>query len=583
MAQALYRTALSLLVALGFTLLLLGCEQQVPSPETGRISITSTPSGARIFLDGSDTGRGTPYVTPYVSAGSHNIRLTLAGHSDWEQRNVPVVAGQITTVHAPLQPTNQPQGRDTTPVLPQIDDKAFTLEEYVSEKLPAASGGNGSLVYSLTPSILGLTFDAGTQALYGTPRQAGTYHMRYRVTDEDGDFDSESFTVTVEEQVLMLPPVTSQTYPQGVPISTWALPKATGGAGELTYSLLATPPGLSVWVGSQQYYFSDSWTVPSDSNDPFLLSGTPAEAGVYNIHYEVRDSHGDTDSVLFTITVTVRRCNARSASPRGKIYWTIPDEGKILRANLSGTDVETIYYSPPVPSTHGGHYIISAPAGIAISGDKIYWVDQGNWIRRANLDGTCVERLVGGGNAPIAIAIANSKMYWTDYNDEHKIKRANLDGTRIEALYSGTELPAEIAVSGGKMYWTAKTRTGMFDTTGVGVRRANLDGTGIELLVTGIANPYGVAVTADKIYWTDRIHWGVLGGGKIQRANLDGSNIETLVSNLRQPLAIVIHSNRMYWIENHGAVKSANLDGTDVQSLVSPDGKGAYGRGLAIR
>ena len=164
----------------------------------------------------------------------------------------------------------------------------------------------------------------------------------------------------------------------------------------------------------------------------------------------------------------------------------------------------------------------------------------------------------------------------------HKIKRANLDGTRIEALYSGTELPGEIAVSGGKMYWTAGTRTGTFDTTGVGVRRANLDGTGIELLVTGIANPYGIAVAADKMYWTDRIHWGVSGGGKIQRADLDGSNVETLVSDLRQPLSLVIHGGRIYWIENHGAIKSAALNGTDVQLLVEPEDRGTFGRGLAI-
>ena len=34
-----------------------------------------------------------------------------------------------------------------------------------------AAGGNGRLAYSLTPSKPGLTFDAGTRSLYGTPRQ----------------------------------------------------------------------------------------------------------------------------------------------------------------------------------------------------------------------------------------------------------------------------------------------------------------------------------------------------------------------------------------------------------------------------
>ena len=38
-----------------------------------------------------------------------------------------------------------------------------------------------------------------------TPRQAGTYHMRYRVQDRDGDADSQSFTVTVKDVPPSLP------------------------------------------------------------------------------------------------------------------------------------------------------------------------------------------------------------------------------------------------------------------------------------------------------------------------------------------------------------------------------------------
>ena len=63
--------------------------------------------------------------------------------------------------------------------------------------LPAASGGNGALTYSLSPSVPGLAFDAATRRLTGTPSTAGTYAMTYAVTDEDGDTDSLGFTVTV--------------------------------------------------------------------------------------------------------------------------------------------------------------------------------------------------------------------------------------------------------------------------------------------------------------------------------------------------------------------------------------------------
>ena len=63
--------------------------------------------------------------------------------------------------------------------------------------LPEASGGNGTLSYSLMPPVPGLTFDAAARRLTGTPSSAGSYEMMYIVTDEDGDTDTLDFTITV--------------------------------------------------------------------------------------------------------------------------------------------------------------------------------------------------------------------------------------------------------------------------------------------------------------------------------------------------------------------------------------------------
>ena len=65
--------------------------------------------------------------------------------------------------------------------------------------LPEASGGDGALSYSLSPAVPGLTFNAGTRQLSGTPSTAGAYTMIYSVADEDGDTDSLGFTVTVND------------------------------------------------------------------------------------------------------------------------------------------------------------------------------------------------------------------------------------------------------------------------------------------------------------------------------------------------------------------------------------------------
>ena len=78
-------------------------------------------------------------------------------------------------------------------------DQTYTVGTGIDAlTLPEASGGNGTLAYSLSPNVPGLTFSATARQLTGTPSTAGTYAMTYTVTDEDGDTDTLSFTITVD-------------------------------------------------------------------------------------------------------------------------------------------------------------------------------------------------------------------------------------------------------------------------------------------------------------------------------------------------------------------------------------------------
>ena len=90
---------------------------------------------------------------------------------------------------------------DTTPEFAEDSgpgDQAYTMDTQIETlTLPEASGGNGALSYSLSPDVSGLSFDAGTRQLTGTPDTAARYEMTYTVTDEDGDTDTLMFFIAV--------------------------------------------------------------------------------------------------------------------------------------------------------------------------------------------------------------------------------------------------------------------------------------------------------------------------------------------------------------------------------------------------
>ncbi len=72
-----------------------------PAPVYGSIQVSSSPTGAQVFLDGSDTGRTTNTTLTDVSPGSHTVDLVMEGYED-EQASVSVTAGQTAQVSVTL-------------------------------------------------------------------------------------------------------------------------------------------------------------------------------------------------------------------------------------------------------------------------------------------------------------------------------------------------------------------------------------------------------------------------------------------------------------------------------------------------
>ncbi len=85
------------LVAGGIVLLLL----KPWKGDTGSIQVNSTPQGAKIFLDGTDTMKVTNNTLDSVSAGSHIVRISLDDYEDYEE-TVTVTAGETAIVNVQL-------------------------------------------------------------------------------------------------------------------------------------------------------------------------------------------------------------------------------------------------------------------------------------------------------------------------------------------------------------------------------------------------------------------------------------------------------------------------------------------------
>jgi hypothetical protein len=73
-----------------------------PKPGNGELSVSSTPSGANIFVDNNFLGI-TPLTLKDVSAGNHMVTIQLSGYQDYQVTTM-VNAGATSTVVAGLSP-----------------------------------------------------------------------------------------------------------------------------------------------------------------------------------------------------------------------------------------------------------------------------------------------------------------------------------------------------------------------------------------------------------------------------------------------------------------------------------------------
>jgi hypothetical protein len=236
----------------------------------------------------------------------------------------------------------------------------------------------------------------------------------------------------------------------------------------------------------------------------------------------------------------------------GHLYWTNMgspkrNDGSIFRSDLDGKNMITIV--PP------GDTFTPKQLQIEKTSGKLYWSDrEGMRIMRANLDGSNLETLVDtskGDPRPgpdamkwcvgIAVDAEGGKIYWTQKGDDNagqgRIFRANIElppdespanRNDIELLYENLPEPVDLDldVANGMLYWTDRGDPPRGNT----VNRAPMDptrgnGREPEILFTHLMEGIGLALDlkGGRMFFTDF-------AGSVYSANLDGSNQKTLVA-----------------------------------------------------
>lgn len=230
----------------------------------------------------------------------------------------------------------------------------------------------------------------------------------------------------------------------------------------------------------------------------------------------------------------------------GHVYWTnmgnpSANDGSIERADLDGTNRKTIV--PP------GATFTPKQLKLDKQGGKIYWSDrEGMRVMRANLDGSEIETLVDtsqgeprpGRDATkwcvgIAVDHGGGKVYWTqkgsDNAGEGRIFRTNLElpegetptnRTDIEVLFDGLPEPIDLELDLGQrmLYWTDRGNAPLGNT----VSRARLDTYRQEILVNDLMEGIGLALDLKhgRMFFSDL-------AGSVYSARLDGSEKRALV------------------------------------------------------
>ena len=242
---------------------------------------------------------------------------------------------------------------DLVPALTDIADKLYVQGAAVDETLPAATGGDSTTyAYTLTPDVsgIGLTFDASTRKLGGTP-SAPKAKVEYTYTatessDTDGTTESTTKTFTI-----------------GIKPKATTLTGAAGnGVAHLSWTAIAGVAGWEYLQNEKGLTANSTWTAITGSGATTAKHTVTGLDNTKEYDFKVRAVIGTGDTLVDGVESNLVTVNVADQTPA--LTGTIADQ-----ALTQGTSYTS---GTAFPAATGGdaplaYSVASLPSGISLN------------------------------------------------------------------------------------------------------------------------------------------------------------------------------------------------------------------------
>jgi uncharacterized protein YhjY with autotransporter beta-barrel domain len=241
-------------------------------PYTYSVSSGSLPTGLSL-----NTSTGAITGTP-SAGGTYTFTIhAVDSINNFGSRSYTV---NIGTVSLTVNPASLPGGSVGTPYSQTV----------------SATGGTGTYTFSVISGSLptGLSLNASTGAITGTPSAAATSNFTIQAIDGAFNTGTRAYTVTIAAVPLTVNPPTLPPATQGQAYTQTII--ASGGTAPYSYSLVAgaLPGGLTLNTGSG------------------VISGTPTVNGTFNFTVQATDATPNTGTRAYSLVVGT---NSLTVSP----------------------------------------------------------------------------------------------------------------------------------------------------------------------------------------------------------------------------------------------------------------------------